>query len=536
MDPDDAMRWLEQLAAQQGANPEELITQRAAEPVAMPEPVAAVSTPAAEPDFATMDPDDAMRWLEQLAAQQGANPDELITKPEERIAQPPAWIAPEPIAEVVAEPVAEAPAALPSEADIASMSPDDAMRWLEQLAAQQGANPDELITTADERATVSAPPTWAVVEPETPSGAEAPTAMPSEADIASMSSDDAMRWLEQLAAQQGASPDELITQPEERLAEPPTWVATETAPEPVAEPATDMPDWMKAIAADTSEPATPLVVQAAELPATPVEIKTPLPEPERPKTAPIAQAEPPPAPEPTPESPAPAEGAQSKLARLAEQLASKRRAKDEDIARRFEEQRAEKEAARREIQERLEQKRRPGTGPLTLRPGTGGIERPGTGGITRPGTGGITRPGTGGIARPGTGALSLPPSEEEATLAAVVAPPPVYTPRPPKRQASAPRPKKARASKSPYAAQPPDQVFALAQQRLTDQDFPGAAEAFTYLISSGQYVDETLTELETFIRIRPEAIELWQVLGDAYMRVNRLQKALDAYRQALGQL
>ena len=35
-----------------------------------------------------MNEDEALRWLESLAMQQGARPEELVTKPEERLAQP----------------------------------------------------------------------------------------------------------------------------------------------------------------------------------------------------------------------------------------------------------------------------------------------------------------------------------------------------------------------------------------------------------------------------------------------------------------
>jgi hypothetical protein len=38
------------------------------------------------------DQDEAMAWLESLAARQGANPEELLTKPEERKEEPPEWV------------------------------------------------------------------------------------------------------------------------------------------------------------------------------------------------------------------------------------------------------------------------------------------------------------------------------------------------------------------------------------------------------------------------------------------------------------
>lgn len=261
-----------------------------------------------------------------------------------------------------------------------------------------------------------------------------------------------------------------------------------------------------------SEPVSPPATGESDI-AKRREDRAPAPEPVVAAPAPVITPSPP----QRPDQPEP--GGTTKLSRLAEQLAAKRRAKDADIARRFEEQRAEKEAAMREVQDKMEQKKRPGTGPLATRPGTGPLTRPGTGPMTRPGTGPISP-------------VRAEPPPEKAPLTAAPAP----------RQRAAPglariaRPKKGRASKSPYAGQPGSEVFTLAQQRISEGDFDTAAEALNYLVSSHQLVDETVTELETFLRIQPDAVALWQVLGDAYMKNNRLQKALDAYRQALGQL
>jgi cytochrome c-type biogenesis protein CcmH/NrfG len=49
-------------------------------------------------------------------------------------------------------------------------------------------------------------------------------------------------------------------------------------------------------------------------------------------------------------------------------------------------------------------------------------------------------------------------------------------------------------------------------------------------------VDEVIVELEGHTARRRSTPPLLRVLGDAYMKNNRLQKALDTYRTALGQL
>ena len=54
--------------------------------------------------------------------------------------------------------------------------------------------------------------------------------------------DDAFSWLESLAAKQGAKPEELLTNPEERSAEMPDWLRqTGEKPADVPEPPTSMP-------------------------------------------------------------------------------------------------------------------------------------------------------------------------------------------------------------------------------------------------------------------------------------------------------
>ena len=231
---------------------------------------------------------------------------------------------------------------------------------------------------------------------------------------------------------------------------------------------------------------------------------------------PIVAEPPPPPPPPAKEERRPLEGT-TKLSRLAEQLAARKRAKEDDIAKRFESQRAEKEAAMREIQEKMEQKKRPGTGSLPPRPGTGPLG---------------ARPGTGPLgARPGTGPLTPPPPAPEP----VVAEPPT-----PKKKAAPPkpitRPKKGKLAKSPYAAQTPSDVLDLAHRAIREGNDDVAVDALSYLIAVGQGLSTVINELESATRARPDAAGLWQVLGDAYMRENHLQKALDAYRQALGQL
>ncbi|MBL7161216.1 MAG: tetratricopeptide repeat protein [Anaerolineales bacterium] len=91
-----------------------------------------------------------------------------------------------------------------------------------------------------------------------PPSEEKPVEEPAAAEFED--ADTAMAWLEGLAAKQGVSEEELITQPEDRPETPPDWVgeatpepAPEFEPKPAAEPAAatppddDTPDWLKDI-------------------------------------------------------------------------------------------------------------------------------------------------------------------------------------------------------------------------------------------------------------------------------------------------
>ncbi|MCX7754544.1 MAG: tetratricopeptide repeat protein, partial [Anaerolineales bacterium] len=215
-------------------------------------PAPAAAAPSAP--TASDDEDEALRWLESLAARQGAKPEELLTRPEERREQPPAWLAdtgapstPPPAAEALpwetpAEPAAAEPLPWETSAPAAASTPssapaaptasdeeDEALRWLESLAARQGAKPEELLTRPEERR--EQPPAWladtgapsaqrtaealpwetpeepAAAEPlpwetSAPAAASTPSSAPA-APTASDEEDEALRWLESLAARQG---------------------------------------------------------------------------------------------------------------------------------------------------------------------------------------------------------------------------------------------------------------------------------------------------------------------------------------------
>jgi tetratricopeptide (TPR) repeat protein len=59
-----------------------------------------------------------------------------------------------------------------------------------------------------------------------------------------------------------------------------------------------------------------------------------------------------------------------------------------------------------------------------------------------------------------------------------------------------------------------------------------ALEAYSRLIRPGRLLDGVIADLEGYARQRPD-VSVQRVLGDAYMKVGRLQEALSLYRRAL---
>lgn len=295
---DESLNWLEGLAQKQGAKSEELITNPSDRSETIPDWVSKVEeTPVepkaqapaeyipekpieaeAEPMEGELSPlvsgpgtteseqDDAFKWLENLAAGQGAKSEELLTKPEERKEHVPGWVG-----EVESQPAELS--SLISGPGTSSSEQDDALLWLESLAQKQGAKPEELITNPDAR-TENAPD-WVgqvgqvpdqVVQPELvqetpppppveevkaqvpPPPAPVEEVKPPVPPVARKAGEEefvpgplselvfgpgtteseqdaALLWLESLAQKQGAKPEELITKPESRTENAPEWVA-----------------------------------------------------------------------------------------------------------------------------------------------------------------------------------------------------------------------------------------------------------------------------------------------------------------------
>ena len=77
-----------------------------------------------------------------------------------------------------------------------------------------------------------------------------------------------------------------------------------------------------------------------------------------------------------------------------------------------------------------------------------------------------------------------------------------------------------------------DPVLGLARNELSRNNISGALDSYTKLIKKGRFLDEVIYDLRDTLYRYPVDVNVWQSLGDAYMRANRLQDALDAYTKA----
>ncbi len=76
------------------------------------------------------------------------------------------------------------------------------------------------------------------------------------------------------------------------------------------------------------------------------------------------------------------------------------------------------------------------------------------------------------------------------------------------------------------------ELLAAAQQALERGLLNEAMQEYAKLIKKARLLDEVIHDLREAIYRFPVDIIVWQTLGDAYMRANRLQEALDAYTKA----
>ena len=79
---------------------------------------------------------------------------------------------------------------------------------------------------------------------------------------------------------------------------------------------------------------------------------------------------------------------------------------------------------------------------------------------------------------------------------------------------------------------PVDPILGSARAELSRSNIPGALETYGKLIKKGRFLEEVIYDLRDALYRYPVEVSIWQSLGDAYMRANQLQDALDAYTKA----
>jgi hypothetical protein len=79
---------------------------------------------------------------------------------------------------------------------------------------------------------------------------------------------------------------------------------------------------------------------------------------------------------------------------------------------------------------------------------------------------------------------------------------------------------------------PLDPILGQARNELSGNNLSGAIDSYARLIKKGRLLDEVIFDLRDALYRFPVDVNVWQSLGDAYMRANRLQDALDAYTKA----
>jgi tetratricopeptide (TPR) repeat protein len=464
---------------------DELLTAGTAEPTATEELMEDQNQMPELPDMD--DTDAALRWLESLAANQGAKEEELLTRPEDRTAEPPAWLqavtANDTPGDTLGDTAQPPQAASPAEAGLPSLEWDTP----EEIPAPAEAGLPEWMTTTSvsDKKPESAAPDWLADEagePETPGG-------------------DALAWLEGLSVQEQTAPAD--TAPAWMSAEVPA-SADETPAEFAAEEE-DTEGWLASLMDET--PA------AADAPAgedVPAWLKDTLAEPE--ETAGDADlpswlraAETPVSAESTAEPAAPAE-----LPEWLQQTMISGAVLPEDALDMDEEPAAAAPAAEEEAYSWITEPEAIAEAPAALDLSDDLMAM-----LAEDEPGEEPAP----AAAPSSDDLSwLTEADEEETgydPAAIMDEKPAPAPAPPEMEEEG--------------------VFALntARNAMADGNVDTALQNYQSLIKKKEDLNRVIQDLTEALQYKhPVNVDVWQTLGDAYARNDQIQEALNAYTKA----
>ncbi len=470
--------------------------------------------------------DDALAWLESLAVKQGAKPEELLTNPQERSGDMPEWLrlsAEQPPIEA-AVPAAEVPISAPGE----TVPPESLPPFDETSVSKQTQIIDEVIP-----------------EKEEISVAETPAEATSQPGISPVSGgDDTMAWLEGLTAEKGTSLGEPMVEPSGDQASTPDWIQKVQEEAPSVNPAKEVlpvtpetSDWKDDITItswlsrkDVEEALGKKLRQPSEAKEEPVEPKEELPGWLKDLEKPAVPVEAPKTEENLPEwlrnpvTPTPTEQIPPTPASVSVPDSELPAWTDENIpiagqtVPTMPEEWVPAETKAAAIQESaLEAETTPVVSSELVADATPVVE-------TAP----ISETVAPVEAQP---IAETKPVEETPTVVSSLQ---ESQPIPILVQPTAKLPTlKQTGMLSPIPAQDKDaELLSSAQDILDQNSLNEAMKLYTKLIKKGRLLDEVIHDLREAIYRYPVDVIIWQTLGDAYMRANRLQDALDAYTKA----
>ena len=96
-------------------------------------------------------------------------------------------------------------------------------------------------------------------------------------------------------------------------------------------------------------------------------------------------------------------------------------------------------------------------------------------------------------------------------------------------ETKAPKPKKETA---PVVDEPPEKRLSKARELLAESQISQALEHYEYLIIKKKSMQEVIEDLIKASAENPMEVSLMKTLGDAYMRIDKLEEALEAYSKA----
>jgi tetratricopeptide (TPR) repeat protein len=504
------------------------------EPVQPPPAIPAV--PRAEPvlpvrsEAPAPEQEDSLAWLKSLAPEQPGKEEELPALSPEQAEGLPDWLRPEASGPTVAGPAEEAPAPaaptpLPAEEQVS-------------LPAEQ--IPPPVIAQPAPVPPLEESETFERIAPAPEEAPHQPEGKPLNIE------DDTLAWLESLAAKQGAKPEELLTKPDQRSEALPDWLQKVVQEQPSDQIPAGLP------AQPLAEPPRP----PEQVAPTAVEMNAPEPTPEQPVTVPAAEEE---EKKPEPASVGDDMTITSWLSKLDVEEALGKAGRGETTS----------VPPAEELPDWLKDLEKPAPATQPAKQAEGKPEW-----LSSAPEPAAPVESEAAAPQPAQTEPELPVwSDENAPVVAAPAPtsaeewvpvekaeplpkPQPVTPTQPEPIAPPPVPdtqpvtvvlEKPALPPSQPAPQVPVPVAApakstgqekdaelleAAQSALQANQLKVAVQAYAKLIKKGHLLEESIHDLREATYRFPVDIIIWQTLGDAYMRANRLQDALDAYNKA----